>query len=196
MKKTFTILLILSLIIKFGYAQKINGIVAFANIVDNDTVPVMELSEVRILSPIVFKSEKEEKKFRKLVFQVKKVYPYAKIVEKNIKECNALLVNASTERERRIIMKNKEKEIKTEYKDDILKLRYTEGMILLKLIDRQTKNTSYELIEDYRGEVRAVFWQTIARIFKANLKSGYDPIHNKKDKNIEAIVIMIENGTI
>jgi|AntAceMinimDraft_17_1070374.scaffolds.fasta_scaffold05839_7 hypothetical protein len=196
MKKIFTILLILSLIIHFGYAQKINGIVAFANIVDNDTIPVMELSEVRILSPIVFKNKKQERKFRKLVFQIKKVYPYAKIVEKNIKECNALLVNASTEKEKKIILKNKEKEIKNEYKDDILKLRYTEGMILLKLIDRQTKNTSYELIEDYRGEIRAVFWQTIARIFKANLKSEYDPIHNKKDKNIENIVIMIENGTI
>lgn len=108
----------------------------------------------------------------------------------------AKLLEGKTENEKRKMMKQAEEDIKNQYYDDVKQLTYTQGRILLKLIDRQTKRTSYDLLKDYRGNVRALFWQSVARIFGANLKAEYHPESDPEDRIVEEIVKMIENGTL
>jgi hypothetical protein len=86
-------------------------------------------------------------------------------------------------------------EIKNEFEKDIRGFTLNQGRILLKLIDRETGNSSFALVKDLRGNFQAFFWQSVARIFSVNLKSEYDPLNNSEDKLIEEIVISIENGT-
>ena len=89
-------------------------------------------------------------------------------------------------------MKEVEQQLLDEYKDDIKKLTISEGRILLKLIDREARRTSYTLIKEFRGGVSAFFWQSIARLFGGDLKVEYDPYG--EDRVLEHIVMLIEIG--
>jgi hypothetical protein len=89
-------------------------------------------------------------------------------------------------------MKNLEKELLDKHKEELKKWSISDGKILLKLIDRETDRTAYSLIKDFRGDVSAVFWQGIARLFKNNLKDDYSP--DDEDKMLEEIVRKIESG--
>lgn len=91
-------------------------------------------------------------------------------------------------------MKLLEEEIKTEYGQDLRELTFTQGRILLKLIDRETGHSSYHLVSDLKGEFAAVFYQAFARLFTYNLKVKYDPLG--EDSDIEMIILLIENGVI
>jgi len=98
------------------------------------------------------------------------------------------------EKDRKNYIRQLEKDVFAEYEDDIQEMTITQGRILIKLIDRETKNTSYELIKKYRGGLSAAFWQGIARIFGTNLKEEYDPYG--KDILIELILQDIEMGLL
>jgi hypothetical protein len=99
-----------------------------------------------------------------------------------------------TEKARKRYIKTVEKELKEEFKDDIKGMTINQGRLLLKLIDRETGNTSYYLLEELKGSFSAFFWQTVARVFGHNLKSEYDP--NGRDWMIERIVVLIEHNQI
>ena len=187
-------ILIFSLVCSTLFGQKINGHVVYARLIDGDTVPYIKLKPALVLSPRVFKNERERRRYTRLMQYVKKVYPYAKLAEEKLAFYDAELAKTKTEKEKRQMMRIAEEDIKEEFYDDIRKLTFTQGRILLKLIDRQTDHTSYELLKEYRGTIRAIFWQGIARLFGANLKSEYDP--SLDDKYIEEIVLMIEHGLI
>lgn len=182
-------------LITFGcYSQEIKGIVVLANVIDDDTIPVIPLKEVNVYAFKIIKNKREARKFSRLVRNVKKVYPYARIAGLKLNEYNDILLKTEDERERRKIMKQAEKEIKEEFGKDLKKLNYSQGKILIKLIDRETKNSSFKLVQELRGKFQAFFWQAFARIFGYNLKVKYDP--KGEDRHIEMIVIMIENGMI
>ncbi|MCF8296612.1 MAG: DUF4294 domain-containing protein [Saprospiraceae bacterium] len=194
MKKYIFILVPLIFLFRLSYSQHPNRVVAQAVIVDGDTIPMIHLSEVTIFSPLVFKNKREARQFTRLVRYVKKVYPYAKIAGAKFNEYNTLLTQATTEKEKRRLMKQAEKDIKAEFEGELKKLTFSQGKILIKLIDRETQFTSYELVKELRGTVMATFWQGLARIFGYNLKVEYDP--DGKDKQIELIVRMIEAGAL
>ncbi|MFW5901055.1 MAG: DUF4294 domain-containing protein, partial [bacterium] len=99
-----------------------------------------------------------------------------------------------SEKARQQYIKNVEKELKDEFKDDIKKMTITQGRLLLKLIDRETGNTSYHLLEELKGNFSAFFWQTVARVFGHDLKAQYDP--DGQDWMIERIVTLIEHNQI
>jgi hypothetical protein len=99
-----------------------------------------------------------------------------------------------TEKERKKYIKTVEKQLMDEFGNELKKLTSTQGRILLKLIDRETGNTSYVLLKELRGTVSAVFWQAIARLFGSDLKSRYDP--SGDDYLIERVVRMIETGQL
>jgi len=151
---------------------------------------------IQNLSPVVIFAWKErpDRKTRKLIRNVKKVYPYARLAGIKLRQYNQRLMEAETKRERRKLMKQAEQELKEDYGDDLRKLTFSQGHILLKLIDRETGDTSYELVEELRGKFAAFFWQSFARIFGFNLKRDYDP--DGKDKKIEEIVLLIEQGSL
>ena len=68
--------------------------------------------------------------------------------------------------------------------------------MLVKLINRETNQSSYSIVKAFLGSFRAGFWQTFGRLFGVNMKSGFDPEKNKEDAIIERICIRIETGTL
>ncbi len=178
----------------FAQNDDSQGIVARAVIIDGDTVPVLWIPEVQVFGPKVFKNRSEALSWSKLVKNVKKVYPYSKLAATKMKEYNEILRPIDSKRERKKVIKKLEKELFAGFENDIKKLTFSQGKILIKLIDRETGNPTFDIIKEYRGSLMAGFWQTLGRVFGYNLKENYDP--NGKDLEIETIVIMIENGVI
>lgn len=159
------------------------------------TLPEVDIKEVTIIANPEGKSKRSTlqiRKYDRLVYNLKRVYPYALIVREKLEVVNKDLSELADDRERRRYVKDVEKEVFGKYEDDIKQLTITQGRLLLKLIDRETQNTSYDLIKEYRGGLSAAFWQGIARIFGTNLKEEYDPYGN--DLVIEFIIQEIEAG--
>ncbi len=175
-------------------AQLQKGFVVMAQVIDGDTIPIIELKQLVVYPKKEFRNAWEARKWEKLVKNIKRVYPYAKLAGMKFRLCELQMQNAETEKEKRALLKQAEKDIKENYGDELKKLNFTQGKILLKLIDRETGNTSYVLLQELRGKLMAFFWQGLARVFGYNLKESYDP--TGKDRDIEQIVVMIENGAL
>lgn len=163
-----------------------------AKVINGDTIPQVYLDEYMVVEKRTFKNKRQEQKYTKLVRDVKAVYPYAKLAGKRLREYNDVLVQLPTERQRKAYLSKVEEEMQEEFGDDLKKMTITQGVILIKLIDRETGNTSYELVKEMRGSFSAFFWQGLARIFGHNLKEDYDSSGDEKD--IEQIVVMLEKG--
>jgi hypothetical protein len=196
--KTFIFLFLLLLFPMLSLMAQDNdppkGIVTKAIILDGDTLPVFWIPEVRITAPISFKSKGQAITWTKLVQNVKKVYPYARIAGKKMKEYNELLRPIESKKERRQLIEKMQDELFAEFEKDLRNLTISQGKILIKLIDRETSFTTYDIIRDYRGGILAGFWQVAGSFFGYNLKEPYEP--DGRDREIETICIMIENGTI
>lgn len=184
---------ILLIAIAGASAQQNDTIVVYGTVVDGDTVPIVPLKEVNIYAWKVL-TPKQARQMTRLMKNVKIVYPYARLAGIKLDQYEEILAQAADDRERRKIMKQLEDEIQAEYGDELRDLTFTQGKILLKLIDRETGHTSYDLVTDLRGEFRALFYQAFARLFGYNLKVEYDP--EGEDRDIETIVLMIENGQL
>jgi lipopolysaccharide export LptBFGC system permease protein LptF len=156
-------------------------------------MPEIEIKEVTINARPSRARRSEYRQYEKLVSNIKKVYPYALMVRVRLSQVNEELKNIP-DKDRKRYLKEVEKDIFGEYEDDIRDMTISQGKILIKLIDRETQNTSYELIRDYRGKFSAAFWQGIARFFGTNLKEEYDPYG--EDALIEAIIKEIDAGRL
>lgn len=165
-----------------------------ATVLDGDTIPYIELQPFNLFAPRVFTSRAAAMRYQRLVFNVRKVYPYARLAGIKLREYNEELAQMHSDAERRRAVRQIEREIREEFEADLMKLTRTQGLILIKLIDRETQHTSYELLRDFRGMVSAVFWQSLGRLFGYNLKTSYDP--HGEDFLIEEIVLMIEAGLL
>ncbi len=163
-------------------------------IIDKDTIPFVKISGVEIYDVKIFKSPKNQRRNSRLIRNVKAVYPWAKLAGAKLQDYEAILLQTESEKEQRRIMKQVEREVQEEYGGELRKLTISQGKILIKLIDRETGDTSYDLVQDFRGNFVAFFYQSFARIFGYDLKDRYDP--EGKDRNIEIIVRMIEQGLI
>lgn len=161
---------------------------------DGDTIPRVILNYVFITENRSFASKKEERQWSRLKRDVSKVYPYSKLASKKLNDYNRRM-QGMTDSERKKMLKQAEKELVEEFKDDVKDMSLNQGRILIKLIDRETGNTSYSLVKDLRGAFQAFFWQSIASLFNTNLKASYDPVANKEDRLIEDIIDSIEDGT-
>jgi hypothetical protein len=161
---------------------------------NGQVLPEVEIKEVTIYAHPQFARKKDFRKYERLVYNLKKVYPYAVIVRKRLSTVDAEMANMATEKERREYLKKVEKDVFANYEGDIREMTITQGRLLIKLIDRETRNTSYVLIKEYRGNFAAAFWQGIARIFGTNLKEVYDPYG--EDAIIESIINEIEAGRL
>ncbi|MCK5134411.1 MAG: DUF4294 domain-containing protein [Bacteroidales bacterium] len=159
-----------------------------------DTIPMIELPEIRVYHRQDFEYLLLKRRYRRLIRNVKKAYPYSKIAGNGLKELDRHLATIENEKEKKAYIKQVEKEIMDQFEKEVKRLTITQGIILVKLIDRETGKTSYEVIKDLKGGITAFFWQGIARIFGNNLKAEYDPVN--KDRIIEDIVKGIEAGFI
>lgn len=163
-------------------------------IIDGDTIPVIYYDNVGIQGVKTSRSNAESQQWDRLVRNVKKAYPYARLAGEKFMEYNQKMSAVSSEKEKKEMMKKAEEELDAQFGEELKALTFTQGKILLKLIDRQTSNCSYDIVKEFRGKFRAFFYQSFARIFGYNLKEKYDPLG--EDADIERIVLMIENGTI
>jgi hypothetical protein len=168
--------------------------VARAVVIDGDTLWVADLDEVYIFPTKKFKNRRERRRYTRLIYNVKKAYPWARLAGDKLAEVEVHLMSLETEKEQKEYIKLIEKELLKDYKEDLKKLTLTQGRILIKLVDRETGDTSYELVKELRGNLSAVFWQALARLFGSNLKSEYEA--EGEDRMIEQIVILIENGQL
>ncbi|MBK6346183.1 MAG: DUF4294 domain-containing protein [Bacteroidales bacterium] len=193
MKRLIIILFTFTCLIFPAFSQTTDVIVAKAKIVDGDTIPMMDLPVVRIKGYIIYRTPADQRRFDRLVRNVKKVYPYAKLAGIKLQHYDSLMAGL-TEKEQRKLYKRAEDELKSEFGEELKSLTFSQGRILLKLVDRETGTPTYHIVRELRGSFVAFFWQNLSRLFGYNLKEKYDP--EGKDKDIETIVLMIENGMI
>lgn len=163
-------------------------------IYQGDTIPCVQLPTVYVYKPLVFKNDKERQAYYRLVRNVKKVYPISREINKIILETYEYLQTLPNEKARNKHIKAVEKGLKEQYTAQMKKLSFTQGKLLIKLVDRQCNQTSYELVKAFMGPFKAGFYQTFASMFGASLKKEYDP--NGEDKLTERVVVLVENGLI
>lgn len=171
-----------------------NGFRCSTIVVEGDTIPIMFYDEVHIWGERSYRNPAESRQWERLVRNVKKAYPYAKLAGIKFNEYSQKITDVKSDKVRKSMMKQAEDEIEAQFGKELRDLTFTQGKILLKLIDRQTSNSSYDIVKDFRGNFRAFFYQSFARLFGYDLKTRYDPLG--EDAEIERIVLMIESGTL
>ena len=161
---------------------------------EKDSTLHFDLKPIDIFPDKKDMSPRQFREYTLLELKVKKVYPIAKVAAIKLAEYNRVYSSFKTERERRRYVKGVEKELFKEYEDELRTMRVSEGRILIKLLDRETGNSSFEIIKEFKGGFSAFFWQSVAKLFGHDLKSQYDPI--MEDRLIEYIILQIDLGLI
>ncbi|WP_234408966.1 DUF4294 domain-containing protein [Marinilabilia salmonicolor] len=165
-----------------------------SKVVQGDTIPHIVLREVKVVPDWKFRNKRERKTYNRFVKNIKVALPYARAAAHKLNSINAELGQIEREKERKEFLKEAEKELFNEFEKPLRKLTFSQGRMLIKLIDRETGDTSYNLIKEYKGGFSAFFWQSVARLFGSNLKDEYDG--EREDRMIEHIIIMIDNGML
>lgn len=160
-----------------------------STVVDGEAMPWMVIPEVEIVRRRVFKSPEDKARYMRLRYNVIKVLPYAKYAQRRYQQLYRDLALTGNKREQRRLVKDCEREIKDMFNREVKNMTVSQGAILIKLIDRQTGNSSYEVVRELRGGITAFFYQSIARVFGHNLKNEYDV---EEDFEIENIIRSLE----
>ena len=156
---------------------------------DGDTISVVHIKPV-----YSFSKKADLRRYRKLVEAVKKVYPVAQVAKAKMAHMEEEVLLLKTKKEQKQYLKGIAAAIKEEYTPILKHMTRTQGRVLLKLIDRETEYTAYEILREFRGGFVAGFWQSVSRIFGQNLKSEYD--REGDDKVLEQIVVYYEAGLL
>jgi hypothetical protein len=159
-----------------------------------DTIAMVYLQEVIVYPELRFKNKRAKQNYDKLVRDVKRTLPYAKMVYYTLIETYEYMETLPNDKARENHLKRMEKELFQEYKPELKKFTLTQGKLLIKLIDRECNQSSYRILKAYLGSFRAGFWNIFAGMFGASLKSEYDP--KGKDALTERVVVMVERGLI
>jgi len=205
MNRIWTLLLgvIMLSVFQHGFAQEedktllywqLKGYVTRAYVEGKDTIPWIVLPDVYVFADLAFKNDKERQQYVKLIHDVKRTLPYAKLIYNTLIETYEYIETLPNDKARTAHLKRMEKELFNQYKPELKKLTLTQGKLLIKLVDRECNQTSYNLVSAYLGGVRATFWNVFAGMFGASLKSKYDP--KGKDALTERVVVMVEKGQI
>lgn len=165
-------------------------------VVNGDTIFVRQLPEVHVQPKprTEFKNRRQRRHYGRLLRDVKKTLPYAKMAGEMLVAVNDSLQNITSKKEEAAYLKTVEEELFSEYEPVLRKMSMRQGRLLIKLIDRECQVTSYEVVKIYRGGFSAFFWQGIARVFGSDLKSNYDAYG--EDSLVEEIVLLVEAGII
>ena len=164
----------------------------WAVVIDGDTMPSINLPEFTCFGEYPTKNKKQYEAWTRTKYNVKKVYPYAILAAAKLKEYDLILERLPNEKSKKAYMKVAEKELKEQFGAQLKDLTISQGRVLLKLIDRETGNTSYSILKDYRGGFQAFMWQSVAKLFGNNMKAEYDP--KGEDAMIEQAIRLVEAG--
>ncbi|MBQ8362210.1 MAG: DUF4294 domain-containing protein [Bacteroidaceae bacterium] len=161
---------------------------------EGDTIPWIQLRTVYIYKPLKLKNKKQRKAYDKLVRNVKKTLPIAKEINHIIIETYEYMETLPDEKARKKHIKAVEESLKEQYTPRMKKLTFSQGKLLIKLVDRECNQSSYELVKAFMGPFKASFYQTFASLFGASLKKEYDPEND--DAMVERVVVLVENGQL
>lgn len=152
------------------------------------------VQNIAVMPVYVFRRPADMRKYQRMVIAVKKTYPIAKYARRRMAEMEEKLLTLPTRKAQKAYTKQIEQEIKEEYTPVLKKMTRSQGAVLLKLIARETEYSSYEIVREFRGGFTAGFWQGVAKIFGANLKTEYD--REDEDRMLEQIVTLYEAGLL
>jgi hypothetical protein len=192
MKKIFGILVIL-VFTNLVYSQGVVDSVML-QINQNDTFYLARMQDVWVYPKMVFKNKKQERFYWKTVRDVKKTLPFAKELTKEMQVADHQLALLPDEKARRKWWKQHEKYLFQKYENDFRHMTASQGQMLMKLMDRESDRTSYDIIKHYRGKASANFWQFVAKLFKNDLKEEYDA--DDKDRIVERVINLVEAGML
>ncbi len=171
------------------------GHYTLGTIIDGDTVPYFKLPEIKVYASGMLLTPKEIKNNRKLIRNVKLMLPYAQEGKRRLDRLEVEIA-ALPKKQRKAAIKKAEEELLRDYKGEISNYTFSQGLVLIKLIDRETSRTAYNIVGELRGSLRAGLYQTLAKLFGYNLKTTFDPKNDPKDNLIDRIVISIERGQL
>lgn len=172
----------------------VNGYLVPACIYQGDTIPWVQMRNIYVYPPLVFKNKRQQMKYYKLVRDVKKVYPIALMVNRCVTETYEFIETLPNDKAKNKHIKRVEKDLRSTYTPMMKKLTFTQGKLLIKLVDRENNQTSYELIRAFMGPLKATCYQVFASLFGASLKREYDPTGD--DKMTERVLTLVENGQL
>lgn len=177
---------------------KVKAYKGFTRIVDEygDTCRLTYIRDINVFPPLKFKNKKEEQFYWRTVRDVRKTLPYAKLAFSTLCETYEYIQTIPDKKQREKHLKTMEHDIFQQYKPVVKKMTKNQGKMLLKLINRETDQTSYHIVKAFLGSFRAGFWQTFGRFFGLNLRSGFNPKKNKEDAIIERVALLVEQGAL
>lgn len=133
------------------------------------------------------------RRYYKLVYNFNKVYPYALVGRKMMKQVDDELSQGKIKRsERNKYVNDVEKEMFRLFEKDLRKMTVTQGVLLVRLVDRECGMSGYQIIKTYENGFVAAFWQLVAKLFDNDLKSRYDP--KGKDLKTEELIKIWDSG--
>ena len=177
---------------------QVKAYVGFYRFVDEygDSVRMTVIRDVYVYPPMKFKNKKQEEFYWRTVRDVRKTLPYAKLAFATLCETYEYIQTIPDKKEREKHLKQLEKDIFEQYKPAVKNMTKGQGKILLKLINRETDQSSYSIVKAFLGTFRAGFWQTFGRFFGMNMKAGFKPENNEEDAIIDRIANLIEQGAL
>jgi len=161
---------------------------------DGDTLKSYIMNDIVVYPSFFYRQLLEDPKYRKKVRDVKKVLPYSKLIYATLIETYEYIMTFPTDEQRQAHLKRMESELFSEYKPALKKMTLGQGKLLIKMIDRECNQSSYDLLKAFLGPLRAGFWNFFAGIFGASLKSQWDP--EGKDAETERIAVLVEQGLL
>jgi len=164
--------------------------------VEGDTMVCYHLHPITVFPPLKFKNKKEEKFYWRTVRNVKVTLPYAKLIRETLIETYEYIETFDTQKEREQYLKRMEKDIFKQYKPVLKKLSKSQAQLLVKLIQRETDQSSYQILKAFLGSFRAGFWQGFGRLFGVNLRSGFNPDKNREDEIVNRVATLVEEGRL
>lgn len=161
---------------------------------DNDTFYLAHMHNIYVYPKLTFSNKQQERFYWKTVRDIKKTLPFAKLLTQEMTFADKQLAKIADQKKRKQWWKKYEKYLFKKYEQDFRKMTASQGQMLMKLMDRESDRTSYEIIKHYRGKASANFWQFIAKLFKNDLKEGYDA--EDKDRIVERVINLVEAGQL
>lgn len=163
---------------------------------DGERVRMTVFKDFYVYSPLKFKNKKEEEFYWRTVRDVRKTLPYAKLAFSTLCETYEYIQTIPDKKEREKHLKRLENDIFERYKPVIKGFTKGQGKVLLKLITRETDQSSFNIVKAFLGSFRAGFWQTFGRFFGINMKLKYEPEKNREDAIIDRVATLIEQGSL
>lgn len=163
---------------------------------EGDTVPVINLRGITVFKKWNFKNKKEEDFYWRTVRDVKLTLPYAKLIAETLIETYEYIETFPTQKEREQYLKEMEKSLFEQYKPVLKRFSKRQAKVLIKLVQRETHQTSYDIVKAFLGSFRATFWQGFGKLFGVSLKSEFQPDKDREDAILERVACAVEEGTI